>query len=150
MKGLTLKAISCLYFYEKNRVLSQTLWNNGFRTQENQMKKIEFCPDCGRVLSLREREWDFLMIGSCRCGFFKEMERGSLPSEKMISSEKGQGVLEKENETEGFPHTCIKCGCEEADVSDLGASYSDESNIYLFRCRKCGYVGRDADGSGNK
>jgi DNA-directed RNA polymerase subunit M/transcription elongation factor TFIIS len=114
------------------------------------MKKMEFCPDCGRVLSVRERESDYRMIGFCRCGFSKEIERGFLPSEKTIFLEKGEGVLEKENDMQGFPHKCSKCGGEEADVFDLGASYSDESNIYLFKCRKCGYVSREAEGSGNK
>jgi len=112
------------------------------------MKKLEFCPDCGRALTIKFNE--FRMIGSCRCGFFKEVERGFLPSEKQVYSEKGEGVLEKENEMEGFPHICGKCGHGEAEVYDLGASYSDESNIYLFKCKKCGYVGREADGSGNK
>jgi len=111
------------------------------------MRKLEFCPDCGRTLSIDTRE--FRMIGYCRCGFFKEMERGFMPSEKTVISEKGEGVLEKD-ETGGFPHKCDKCGCEEAEVFDLGASYSDESNIYLFKCKKCGYVSREAEGSGNK
>jgi len=114
------------------------------------MKKMEFCPDCGSVLSIREREWDYRMIGSCRCGFFKEIERGFMQSEKTIFSEKGEGVLKNEEGTEGFPHTCGKCGHGQAEVFDLGASYSDESNIYLFKCKKCGYVSREAEGSGNK
>jgi len=32
----------------------------------------------------------------------------------------------------------------------LGASYSDEADVYLFQCKKCGFVERQADGSGNK
>lgn len=112
------------------------------------MKKLEFCPDCGNILLIRIDE--FRIIGSCRCGFFKEIEKGFLPSEKQVYSEKGKGVFEKEMGAEGFPHKCGKCGYEEAEVYDLGASYSDESNIYLFKCKKCGYVGREAEGSGNK
>lgn len=114
------------------------------------MKKIEFCPDCGKILSIREREWDFQMVGTCRCGFSKEVERGFLPSEKIINLERGKGIAENKEETEGFPHICNKCGYGESEVFDLGASYSDESNIYLFKCKKCGYVSREAEGSGNK
>ena len=99
------------------------------------MSKLEFCPDCGKVLTIRTNE--FRMIGSCHCGFFKEVERGFLPPEKIISSEKGQGVFENKEEKGGFPHLCAKCGNYEAEVYDLGASYSDESNIYLFKCRSC-------------
>lgn len=114
------------------------------------MKKIEFCPDCGRILSVREREWDFKMIGFCRCGFVKEVERGFLPSKKIINLERGEGILEKDEGIQGFPHNCSKCGYGEAEVFDLGASYSDESNVYLFKCKKCGHVAREAEGTGNK
>jgi 8-oxo-dGTP pyrophosphatase MutT (NUDIX family)/Zn ribbon nucleic-acid-binding protein len=71
-------------------------------------------------------------------------------SEKTKKIEKGEGILENNNEISGFPHKCPKCGHDEADVVDLGAPYSDESNIYLFKCKKCGHVKRQADGSGNK
>ena len=63
--------------------------------------------------------------------------------------EKANGVFSAEETAEGFPHKCEKCGHGEADVHDLGAPYSDESNVYLFKCKKCGYVKRQADGSGN-
>jgi DNA-directed RNA polymerase subunit M/transcription elongation factor TFIIS len=60
----------------------------------------------------------------------------------------GKGVFEHREE-KGFPHRCKKCGYEEADVADLGISYSDESAKFLFRCKKCGYVERYAEGSSN-
>ena len=34
-------------------------------------------------------------------------------------------------------------------VKDLGTSYSDESNVYLFKCTKCGHIDRQADGCSN-
>jgi hypothetical protein len=43
---------------------------------------------------------------------------------------------ESEEELGGFPNTCKKCGCEWADVVDLGAPYGDESNVYLFKYAK--------------
>ena len=59
--------------------------------------------------------------------------------------------LEENKESSvGFPNTCKKCGHEGADVADLGAAYSDEANIYLFKCKKCGFTERQADGSSNK
>ena len=63
--------------------------------------------------------------------------------------ETGQGVA-KETETMDFPHTCKKCGYEQCDVESISARYADESDIYLYRCKKCKYVERQADGSGNK
>ena len=71
--------------------------------------------------------------------------------EKLKKKEElGDGVLDlEEHESEGFPHECGKCGHTEADVVDLGQQYSDEASIYLFKCKKCGNVKRDAYGSGN-
>lgn len=70
-------------------------------------------------------------------------------SEKGKKKQEAKGVLEQEKQGEGFPNVCDKCGHTQADVHDLGAPYSDESNVYLFRCKKCGHVKRQADGSGN-
>ena len=70
-------------------------------------------------------------------------------TEKTKKTQKGDGIFEQEENKEGFPHTCKKCGHSESEVHDLGAQYSDESNIYLFKCMKCGFVERQADGSGN-
>ncbi len=64
--------------------------------------------------------------------------------------EKGEGVFDpKEFEEKGFPNTCEKCGHEYADVADLGAAWSDESDIHLFKCKKCNHVTRNAFGSSN-
>jgi hypothetical protein len=56
-------------------------------------------------------------------------------SEKTKKIEKGEGIFENNDNTLGFPHKCPKCGHEEADVVDLGAPYSDEYNIFLFKCK---------------
>ena len=61
----------------------------------------------------------------------------------------GEGIALPEKSA-GFPNTCKKCGYEECDVNDLGAPYSDESNIILYTCKKCGFVERQADGTGNR
>lgn len=109
---------------------------------------MEFCDRCGKMLSVQTDGEG--MVGVCTCGFAKELEKTFSFSEKSVFIEKGEGVFENEEEKEGFPHLCGKCGNGEAEVFDLGASYSDESNIYLFKCKKCGHVERQAEGSGNK
>ena len=82
------------------------------------------------------------------------MENNKKPisfSEKIERIEKGEGILNSEQEEihQGFPHKCKKCEHDFAEVVDLGISYSDESSVILFRCKKCGNVERDAFGSSN-
>ena len=114
------------------------------------MHKNIFCDECGNILDVKLV--DRKKFGFCSCGFVKEVSSEVISDEKEPERVKiGEGII-NENSSEklsGFPHTCKKCGCEESEVYDLGASYSDESNKYLFKCKKCGFVERQADGSGN-
>ena len=112
------------------------------------MKKIKFCDVCGEILKPIKLETSEV-VGICEQGHIDSSFNLEFSQElKMV--EKGEGVINEEEETLGFPHTCKKCGHEECDVTDLGAFYGDESNIYLYKCRKCKYTERQADGSGNK
>jgi len=112
------------------------------------MPKIQFCPKCGKILDVKNES--NLLIGLCSCGFVKKINSEIYFSEKTIKDIRGKGIAEDKGGKEGFPHVCKKCGHTQCDIHDLGAPYSDESNIYLFKCKKCGYVERQADGSGNK
>jgi len=103
-----------------------------------------FCKSCGRILQLKENN----NVVICICGFANEASEVSF-SQKGEKKEKiGKGVY-KEAKSLGFPHTCKKCGHERCDISDLGVFYGDEANIYLYKCKKCGYVERQADGTSN-
>lgn len=85
---------------------------------------------------------------SCTCGFSKDAN--IIVAEHIKEKEKiGEGVLDGLKKPVKFPHTCPKCNHDGSEVVDLGARYSDESNIYLFICDKCGHVDRQADGSSN-
>ena len=71
-------------------------------------------------------------------------------TEESTVSEIKEGILnETKTSSSGFPHTCKKCGYAQADVTELGASYSDEADKFLFTCKKCGFTERQHDGSGN-
>lgn len=112
------------------------------------MSKNIFCDECGKILKIRNAGG--LKLGICECGFVKEIHHGVTSSEKITRKEKiGEGVAVEDKE-KGFTNVCKKCGYNKCDVYDLGASYSDESDIYLFKCKKCGHVVRQAEGSGNK
>ena len=107
---------------------------------------MEFCKKCGKPLKIDKG------LIKCSCGFNRISDSKISSTEKIKKPEKkGKGIFDKrELEEKGFSHTCKTCGYKYSDVVDLGAPYSDESNVYLFKCKKCGYVERDAYGSGNK
>lgn len=54
-----------------------------------------------------------------------------------------KGKISKEgNEFATYRHKCSKCGYDKAEIIDLGAQYSDENNLVLLRCGKCGWSER--------
>ena len=111
------------------------------------MTSIKFCELCGKILKIKNSDGKAFCI--CPCGFVKEYAYEITFSEKQTKKEEvGSGVLTKD-ESKGFPHICKKCGFDGCDVFDLGAPYSDESNVYLYKCKKCNYVERYAEGTGN-
>lgn len=110
------------------------------------MKNI-FCDKCGKMLDIKLQ--GDKQIGICKCGCIKEIQSFNFTDRIYKPEEKAKGILDNKESSKGFPHICDKCGHTEAYIHDLGASYSDESNVYLFKCKECGYVKRQADGSSN-
>jgi DNA-directed RNA polymerase subunit M/transcription elongation factor TFIIS len=110
---------------------------------------MEFCDKCGKPLQTRKDNEMDILIGYCSCGFKKLIAYNKSYSDIQKKKEIGKGVLEKQESTEGFPHVCKKCGFDKADVVELGIPYSDESAVFLFKCKKCSYVERQSDGTGN-
>ncbi len=88
-------------------------------------------------------------VARCYCGYTEKATNISARQKIPKQEKKGEGIAEKNPNEKGFPHLCKKCGHEFADVIDLGVFYSDESSIYLFKCKKCGNTERDAYGSSN-
>ncbi len=100
---------------------------------------------------MQTKNVDEKIIGICSCGFAKEIESEfAIPEKIQKKDEIGEGAISEDKSLEGFPHDCPKCGHDKCEVFDLGAFYSDESNVYLYKCKKCGYVDRQADGTGNR
>lgn len=106
---------------------------------------MEFCKLCGKPLKVKKG------MAKCSCGFTKETSSDISFKEKQIKEvERGEGVAEDDtNINEGFPNTCKKCGHTKAEVYNLGSQYSDESDIHLYKCKKCKHVERVAEGSSN-
>lgn len=112
------------------------------------MKKEKYCNTCNQIINLEEKNG--VLFEVCLCGKNKFIEKKIIVSEKQSKKETvGAGIAEENNSLEGFPHICSKCGFNQADITDLGAPYGDESNIYLYKCKKCGHTERQTDGTSN-
>ncbi|MBI2045655.1 hypothetical protein HYT23_06355 [Candidatus Pacearchaeota archaeon] len=67
-------------------------------------------------------------------------------TDKIRKNQVGEGVVKDENEFADYPNKCKKCGYDKAQIIDMGVSYSDEDNLILLKCGKCGC----SDRIGNK
>lgn len=111
------------------------------------MTKIKFCDICGEMLRPLRLETSEL-VGICKCGYIDMGFSLEISQQQKIIAV-GKGISSEYN-SPGFPHICKKCGHGECDITSIGAPYADESDIYLYKCKKCKFTERQADGSGNK
>ena len=82
-------------------------------------------------------------IGICSCGFSKILDEISSTENMPKMVEKGKGALKDKNQLATFPHECVYCGHDKAQVIDLGVWYGDEAGNIRYRCGKCGRVESD-------
>ena len=102
---------------------------------------LEFCPKCGNLLIPR-REGD-KFYGECeKCNFSKELKvlktMENLEPKKKI----GKGIRKEENPFATYSSKCPKCGYGKAQIIDMGIFYSDEDNLILLKCGRCGHSER--------
>lgn len=113
------------------------------------MTNALFCNVCGGILTTYETKQGTIE-GVCAKGCTPARHVHVTTTETVLHApHTGAGVIPEDKNEHGFPHTCKQCGYEECEITDLGAQYSDESNVYLYRCLKCNHVERQADGTGN-
>ena len=72
-----------------------------------------------------------------------------MPKKPLIRTDKirkkeevGEGAVKDQNELAEYKNKCKKCGYGKAQIIDMGVSYSDEDNLILLKCGKCGYSDR--------
>ena len=56
--------------------------------------------------------------------------------------ERGEGIASGESVFATYKHKCKKCGYGHAEIINLGAQYSDENQLILLKCGRCGYAER--------
>ena len=104
---------------------------------------LKFCAKCKTLMSPHKK--DGKVFFKCpNCGFSEIIEKNNLAvSEKMRKPEKrGEGAVDDKNTFATYNHKCEKCGYYKAEVIDVGIFYSDEDNLILIKCGKCGHVER--------
>jgi len=103
---------------------------------------LKFCKKCNGLMIPKNKEGVQILV----CNSCKE-EHASLenlcPVEKMPRKKKvGEGSIEHKNPLATYTNICQKCGYNQAQIIDLGVFYSDEDNLILLKCGKCGWSQR--------
>ena len=106
--------------------------------------KEEFCPKCQSILIPEKTSEGKLIVKCGECGFTRDYKGKSLVAKEKLPKKKkvGKKILDEENEFADYKHKCPKCGYGKAQVIDLGIQYSDEDNLLLLKCGKCGWSER--------
>jgi Zn ribbon nucleic-acid-binding protein len=98
---------------------------------------------CKNLLMLREDRG--VMMGICNCGFRRTSGIAIASEEKQKMGNNSVEVLdEKGFEKDGFFRICEKCGHDKAEADSIA---SNESDITIFSCLKCGHKVRQSQGS---
>ena len=78
------------------------------------------------------------MTVTCTCGFTEERGKEDITvSEK--TKNKDIRIIDDKNRLAVHDHECEKCGYDKAELIEKGVSYSDEDDVIIFKCGKCGH-----------
>jgi len=105
--------------------------------------KLKFCQKCKTLLSPHKK--DGKVFFECfNCGFSEISDGKFLVTSEKIKAPKeiGKGAVEDKDIFATYNHICEKCGHDKAEIIDVGIFYSDEDNLILLKCGKCGYSER--------
>ena len=103
---------------------------------------LKFCPECKGILVPKriEKNW---FVRCEKCGFLCKVKNKPLIDEEEIEhEERGKGIAKEQNSFANYKHKCKKCRYEKGELINLGAQYSDENELVMIRCGKCGFTER--------
>jgi DNA-directed RNA polymerase subunit M/transcription elongation factor TFIIS len=108
---------------------------------------LNFCKTCGGILRVQkiDNENSYLFCDNCHIFELVKSDEnlGMFSNEKIDKQkERGEGVSNDENEFANYEHICKKCGYNKVQIIDMGIFYSDEDNLILLKCGKCGFCER--------
>lgn len=104
---------------------------------------LNFCRRCKTLMNPHNHEGKILLRCS-NCDFSEELKEGSLKVRDKIKKSKklGEGIASEENILADFEHKCKKCGHDKVQILDMGVFVSDEDNLIMLKCGKCGFSER--------
>ena len=103
---------------------------------------LNFCHVCKKLLIIEKR--GEVNVGACVCGF-KRTSGIEISCNEENNDFKTLGVVyEIFSSKEMVENICDKCGFNRSEVSEIAAN---ESNIFIFKCLKCGFTKRQSQGS---
>ena len=104
---------------------------------------MRFCKKCkGLMIPFKNFEKGISQLKCSSCEYIEEEDFSKIigANEKFLPAiKKGEGIASNKNEFADYKNICKKCGHNMAQVLDLGIFYSDEDNLYLLKCGKCGF-----------
>jgi DNA-directed RNA polymerase subunit M/transcription elongation factor TFIIS len=108
---------------------------------------LNFCDKCGGIIRSRKIDNNKSYSFCDNCQKFKlikteDMKNISFSEKIEKQKDKGEGIKKDENEFANYSNICKKCGYDKAQIIDMGIFYSDEDNLILLRCGKCGFSER--------
>ncbi len=105
---------------------------------------LSFCPKCSNLLIPEKLDGKGFSEICKFCGYSKKfIDKPVIIKEKIPKREKTDGkILEVKNEFADYKNKCQKCGYNKAQIIDMGIFYSDEDNLILLKCGKCGWSER--------
>jgi len=105
---------------------------------------LRFCEECEGLLFVKEDK-GVSYFECSSCGHIQIFGGNDYVCSKETMTPrkiKGDGANEDKNDFADYHHVCRKCGYEFAQILDLGVFISDEDNLILLRCGKCGFSER--------
>jgi len=97
-----------------------------------------FCPDCGSILTPKKIKVHISY--TCKCGFSEIKPFSENVKIKENPKHTRVEVIDDINRVAVHDHICVKCGYDKAEIIDKGQMYSDEDDVILFKCGKCGHI----------
>lgn len=94
---------------------------------------MEFCDKCKGLLKAENNKLRCISCGNIHDGEIVARQKIKKPAEK------GSGVIkEDKNIFADYDYKCKNCGYNKAQIIIRGPSVSDEDDIVMLRCGKCG------------
>jgi len=94
---------------------------------------MEFCNKCNGLMKLKEDKLNCIDCGNTQDGEIISKQEIKKPKEK------GAGIIDSDkNIFADYKHECISCGYNKAQIIMRGPFISDEDDVIMLKCGKCG------------